>query len=519
MAGSATQRTALFSRQQVGGAWTIDDYQEHPGDLWFVDSTHTRAVNAVGVGRDPDHPFATMHYANTQAADNNGDVIYVAPKHAETIATAGAITLDKQGLKVIGLGIGDDRPTLTWTDTASTLAIDDCDILMKNFRFVQGIDAIVVMVDVNGDDVTLEDIEWPEAAAAQAVSFVDLDGGGANATDNFTMRRCRVIQTTAGADQVVDIAQVQDGVKILDCVFDVDCENAPVYSPAIHLNCVIAGNVLHNRQTGDHAIEFGAAATGFIVNNRLMGDTSGTILDPGECYCAGNTETTAIDSPGYPTPVAIVDNAGNILGANSADNTFASAAVVRNVDGSIIERLEDVSANLVGAAGVATYPAAAKAADTVSMAEVLRHVDDAQEQCIVKADGAVTGAADPLFTITGGPIMVTNLVGIVTTAVSDAGASTCQIIEAVTEPAGNVNLSTAVDIDSDAAGTSYTFTGVALPVLTPTTAGALPLVPAVKWLCPIGTINATTSAAKNGVIAWYLTYFPLAPTSVVVAAA
>jgi len=485
MSGSATQRTALFSRQQVGGAWTIDDYQEHPGDLWFVDSTHTRAVNAVGVGRDPDHPFATIHYANTQATDNNGDVIYVAPGHTETIATAGAITLDKKGLKVIGLGIGDDRPTLTWTAVDATLAIDDCDILMKNFKFVQGIDAIVVMVDVNGDDITLEDIEWPEPAAAQAVSFVDVDGGGANACDNFKMIRCRAIQHTAGADQVVDIAVVQDGTQILDCVMDVDCENACVYSPAVHTDCVIAGNKLHNRQAGDHAIEFSAAATGFIVDNRLAGDTSGTILDPGECRCAGNIETTAIDSPGYPTPVAIVDNAGNILGANSADNTFDSTAVVANANGSIVERLEQVQVT--------------------------------QERCIVKADGAVLGAADDLFTITGGPIMVTNLVGIVTTQIG-AGLSTCQIVEAVTAPAANVNLSTAVDIDGDLVGGSYTFTAVALPVLTPTPAGALPLVPEVKWLCPIGTINATTSAARDGVIAWYITYKPLSPASVVVAA-
>jgi len=485
MAGSATQRTALFSRQQVGGAWTIDDYQEHPGDLFFVDSTATLGADIAGKGKDPDHPFATIQYANTQATDDNGDVIYVAPGHTEAIATAGAITLDKRGLKVIGLGIGDNRPTLTWTDTASTLAIDDCDILMKNFKFVQGIDAIVVMVDVNGDDVTLEDIEWPEPAAAQAVSFVDVDGGGANACDNFTMRRCRVIQRAAGADQVVDIAVVQDGTQILDCVMDVDCENACVYSPAIHTDCVIAGNYLHNRQAGDHAVEFADAATGFIIDNRLAGDTSGAILDPGSCRCAGNIETTAIDSPGYSTPVAIVDNAANILGANSADNTFDSTAVVANANGSIIERVEQVQAT--------------------------------QERCIVKADGAVLGAADDLFTITGGPIMVTNLVGIVTTQIG-AGLSTCQIVEAVTAPAGNVNLSTAVDIDGDLVGGSYTFTAVALPVLTPTPAGALPLVPEVKWLCPIGTINATTSAARDGVIAWYITYKPLSPASVVVAA-
>ena len=58
----------------------------------------------------------------------------------------------------------------------------------------EGIDAVVVMWDVNSDDFTMVDIEFPEAAAAQAVSFVDLDGGGANACDNFKMYNCKAIQ-------------------------------------------------------------------------------------------------------------------------------------------------------------------------------------------------------------------------------------------------------------------------------------------------------------------------------------
>lgn len=515
---SAYNRTALFNQVQPGGVHSIADVTQHPGNIWFVDSGETvRGGDTTGHGKNPDSPFLTIDYAVGRCTANNGDVIYVMPGHAENV-TAGSIDLDVQGISVIGLGIGDDRPTLTFTATDSDIDVDDCDILFKNFRIVQGIDAVVAIFDVNADDFTLEDIDFVEAAAAQAVCFVDVDGGGANACDNFAMRRCRAIQTAAGADQVVDIAQVQDGIIIEDNYMDVDCENACLYSPAIFTDILVKNNVLHNRQTGDHAIEFAAAGTGHIVNNALCGDTAGIILDPGSCFCAGNTETVAIDSPGYATPVAITDNAGNILGADNNNNTFASTNVARNEDGSIIERLEDLKADLSGTAGIAAFPAAAKAANAVSLAEVLRHVDDAQEQCIVKADGAVLGAADALFTITGGPILVTSFLGLVTTQIG-AGASTCQIVEAVTTPAGNVNLSTAVDIDADAAGTSYHMTVATPGVFTPTTAGAFDQVPAISWFCPIGTINATTSVARAGVIAWYMTYKPLSPTSVVVAAA
>lgn len=138
-------------------------------------------------------------------------------------------------------------------------------------------------------------------------------------------------------------------------------------------------------------------------------------------------------------------------------------------------------------------------------------------QTLEKSDGGVLNGADNLFTITGGPILVTEFVGIVTTVLG--GAANCQIKLVVTEPAGTVNLSTNVAIDSDAAGTSYTFTIDATPVLTPTTAGGLTVIPRIAWLCPIGTINATCSAARTGNIKWYIGYYMLSQFSKVVAAA
>mgnify|MGYP001586297577 FL=1 len=138
-------------------------------------------------------------------------------------------------------------------------------------------------------------------------------------------------------------------------------------------------------------------------------------------------------------------------------------------------------------------------------------------ETVEKSDGAVLNGQDDLFTITGGPIMVTEFVGIVTTVLG--GASNCHIDLAVTEPSADVALSTTVAIDSDAAGTSYTFTVATPGVLTPTTAGALDQVPAIRWLCPIGTIKSHTTAVRTGNIKWYITYTKLSQFSKVVAAA
>lgn len=137
-------------------------------------------------------------------------------------------------------------------------------------------------------------------------------------------------------------------------------------------------------------------------------------------------------------------------------------------------------------------------------------------QHLTKIDGAVLNGDDDLFVITGGPIMVVQFYGIVTTVIG--GAANCTIQEAVTTPAGDVALSTTVAIDNDAAGTSYTFTAAAPSVLTPTTAGALANVPEVHWLCPIGTIQALCSAAQTGVIEWHMAYIPSEQAAVTVAA-
>lgn len=144
---------------------------------------------------------------------------------------------------------------------------------------------------------------------------------------------------------------------------------------------------------------------------------------------------------------------------------------------------------------------------------------DSMEQSIQKAQTLGAGAATPLFTITGGPILVKRIVGIVTTILSGTSNGTLQAT--TTAPAATVGLSTTVAIDNDAAGTSYRFVG-ATGVLTPATAGAVIIDPVTvadcEFLVPIGNINFLTSGSLTGAIGWYMSYIPLSPLSRVAAA-
>jgi hypothetical protein len=159
---------------------------------------------------------------------------------------------------------------------------------------------------------------------------------------------------------------------------------------------------------------------------------------------------------------------------------------------------------------------------TVSLLAYAKGILAMQEQCVEKSDGAaLANTIDNLFTITGGPIFVTHLFGIVTTVIVGTANGKLQIV--TTTPSATVDISAAaVAIDNDAAGTSYYSVG-ATGVFTPVTAGYVKLDPVTveptQFFCPIGTIGFHSSAACTGVIKWYLRYKPMSPSSRVVAAA
>jgi hypothetical protein len=142
-------------------------------------------------------------------------------------------------------------------------------------------------------------------------------------------------------------------------------------------------------------------------------------------------------------------------------------------------------------------------------------------RCVVKTDGAVLTGADPIFTISGGPVFC-QLFGIVTTIIG--GASNAKLTITTTSPAATVDMSAgAVAIDDDAAGTSYRHVNTTA-VFTPVTAGFVMTGSAfatqdVWFFCPAGTVNFHNSAAQTGVVAWYMYYRPLSPLSRVAAAA
>lgn len=514
-----SNKTALFSNAQPGGVYVIADAPEHPGNIWFVDSGHDNKADSVGAGGSPDRPLATIDYAIGLCTASNGDVIYVAPGHAETLTAA--ITCDVAGVKIVGLGEGALRPQLTVA--------------------ANGIDGITV----TADNVTIENLYFNEATVASAAANINI------AADSCTVRRVHMDMGANDRDGFT-ITAAGERPTIEDCTAKVTANGPDTWitfegvidRPIVRRNIIIASD--GTDPFDDHILDFGGLAitNPIVIDNVFDGadqavnsiDDAGAVV--GDVFSGNRSGGSAVDGDTVTSSTATLAddgitaakiNAAAIEAAAFAADALAAfeAEAEDALEGENLDHLAktatagaDMTAEVTdGSILSRILTATADTSDYDASTDSLEALANAMERCVEKSDGAVLNGQDDLFTITGGPVYGM-LTGIVTTIIG--GEANCHIDITTTEPASDTALSTDVAIDNDAAGTSYRFVG-ASGVLTPVTAGAVivdPVTVADCWfLLPIGTIKAHTSAAQTGNIKWYLRYKPLSPNSVVVAAA
>jgi hypothetical protein len=315
----------------------------HGGHVFWVSSTDASAGDGTFV-----RPFRTIDQAVGACTAGRGDLILVKPNHAETLTAAAGIDADVAGITIMGLGNGDDMPTITFT-TATTADVDiDADnIAIKGIRFVCGIDSQAALIDVNAKNFTLEGCEFLESSAT-GLTCVDINGGGANACDGFKILNNRFLcLTAANWDRAIELGEVAANGEISGNVIVGDFDDAGIHNPTgkVLTNLTVRGNIVRNDQSGQHAIELVSAVTGQAFDNRFVTDAQATSFDAGALSCAGNlwNVTTGGDSEGVPTNPA-GDAATNFIGADNNNNGAATTNVVSNADGSVLERLEYLQA-------------------------------------------------------------------------------------------------------------------------------------------------------------------------------
>ena len=191
----------------------------NPDKAFWVSSTSGSNGNKGTYQR----PFATLAYALTQCTAALGQIVVIKPGHAETVATAAAITFGtKTSVAVVGLGYGSHRPTFNFTATTSTITMTAANCAMKNCLFTGGIDAVVSPIVVSAADCVLESNEIRDVTGQ--VTDGILTTAGAN--------RLRILDhihkgdTAAGTNAGIAIVggdSIEIQARIMDGNFAVGC--------------------------------------------------------------------------------------------------------------------------------------------------------------------------------------------------------------------------------------------------------------------------------------------------------
>lgn len=133
---------------------------DHPGDIFCVDATNGSDTNT---GLDWEHALATIDAAVNKCTASAGDMIYVAPWHAENLAADSAINIDQAGVTVMGIRLGRQMPTLTATAIAGDCKLAAANVTIQNLRFLGGIDATTGIIEVTAADCAVIDCEYRDS--------------------------------------------------------------------------------------------------------------------------------------------------------------------------------------------------------------------------------------------------------------------------------------------------------------------------------------------------------------------
>jgi hypothetical protein len=290
----------------------FDDPSRGPGEIFFVNSEATRAVDAVGNGKSWAEPFATLDYAIAFCTASSGAEIHLAPGHAEDCDTAGThIDFDVAGVSVIGHGTGVDRPTFTFiTEVTGKIEIAAANCSIENCIFINDITGLDTPIDVDAAGFTLKNCVTRDLTTDICDNWIYADGGA----DYLTIIG-HEHQGTASANGVTWLAMSAacDFLTVKDCYINGNFTAACIDFAAAVGTVLIDNCTLINANAVDVCFEGFAASTGVMRNCSL------SILTDGQST-ATNTHGSMSFYENYYTdnPVgesAILDIAAGVTGA------------------------------------------------------------------------------------------------------------------------------------------------------------------------------------------------------------
>lgn len=292
----------FHAREFVANGANILGQEFTTGDTFYVNSN----AAAGGDGLTPLSALRTLDAAFALCEANKGDRIYVLPGHAENVSAAAFIAADVAGVRVIGLGRGASRPTLTWTAAAATITVTAASISFENFVFVNNFADVTTMFSVSGagDDLLFYNCLFTDTSTIlNAIDFITLATGA----DGFAMVGCHMIGKSASNDSFIT-GVAHDRVYIDRCQFQADVAQTSVVglieTSGNATNVWIKDCAFRSNVDGALFLDFNGAANSGLITNCYFSSidgagavTAGFDFTGGhmfECYVAGEDDTYGI---------------------------------------------------------------------------------------------------------------------------------------------------------------------------------------------------------------------------------
>ena len=235
------------------------------GNLFVVDS------GAGSNSNDGTHnrPFSSLDYAVGKCTANNADIIVVKAGHTETVTAAGGLDLDVAGITIIGLGNGDDRPTVNFTTaTGADMDVDAANITVQNILFTGGIDALTGPIDVNAADFAMINCETRDVTG-QGTDWIVADANADRMLIDGWVHRGAAAAGGASALQLVG----GDNTTVRNFWIDGNFDTAAIENvTTAAVNLTVGGgsnsaNYIRNRNSADVAFTAVATTTGNVGPN------------------------------------------------------------------------------------------------------------------------------------------------------------------------------------------------------------------------------------------------------------
>ena len=194
------------------------------GDVYFADSSTGSNGNT---GADKSHAFGSVDYSIGKCTASKDDHIFVMPGYSETLTGAAAMVFDIQGVNVVGLGRGSDRPTFL-LDAGTTVDIDvtAANVSIKNCLFQAGHGDIVKGFDLSATGFMLDHCEFADFAGNENFVAYILTSAVANACDDLTIIACKAVSPDTGADtHFIKAMEDIDGLTVCNSFLSLGAKN------------------------------------------------------------------------------------------------------------------------------------------------------------------------------------------------------------------------------------------------------------------------------------------------------